>query len=199
MKCFEVTINGKKVCTAGIEDDGVLTAILCFTRRKNSSERNAETQQLNYSESLDLSVGGLANRGREMKEHIEWFNQNLAVGDEIVIKIIEAPECDDPNIKEVSYLECSFCKKKQAEVVKLIAGPAVFVCNECVDDCTAALNTGEPSGSITMIIDNTAEARCSFCGKKPNEVEGIVGLSTARICDECITICREILAEDAQS
>ena len=199
MKCFEVIINGKKVCTAGIEDNGVLTAILSFTRRKNSSELNAETQQLNYSESLDLSVGGLANRGPKMNEHIEWLNQNLAVGDEILIRIIEAPECDEPNTKEVSYLECSFCKKKQAEVVKLIAGPAVFVCNECVDDCTAALNTGEPSGSITTIIGNTAEASCSFCGKKSNEVEGIVGVPAAQICSQCITICQEILAKDAQS
>jgi ATP-dependent Clp protease ATP-binding subunit ClpX len=32
-------------------------------------------------------------------------------------------------------LYCSFCGKSQHEVVKLIAGPAVFICNECVDLC----------------------------------------------------------------
>jgi ATP-dependent Clp protease ATP-binding subunit ClpX len=32
-------------------------------------------------------------------------------------------------------LYCSFCGKSQREVSKLIAGPTVFICNECVDVC----------------------------------------------------------------
>ncbi len=32
-------------------------------------------------------------------------------------------------------LSCSFCGKSQHEVRKLIAGPSVYVCNECVDLC----------------------------------------------------------------
>ena len=32
-------------------------------------------------------------------------------------------------------LFCSFCGKNQTEVKKLIAGPSVFICNECVDLC----------------------------------------------------------------
>jgi ATP-dependent Clp protease ATP-binding subunit ClpX len=32
-------------------------------------------------------------------------------------------------------LYCSFCGKSQHEVKKLIAGPSVFICNECVDLC----------------------------------------------------------------
>src|SRR5512135_47137 len=32
-------------------------------------------------------------------------------------------------------LKCSFCGKGQEEVKKLIAGPSVFICNECVDLC----------------------------------------------------------------
>jgi ClpX C4-type zinc finger len=30
---------------------------------------------------------------------------------------------------------CSFCLKSDTEVAKMVAGPAVFVCNECVDLC----------------------------------------------------------------
>ena len=30
-------------------------------------------------------------------------------------------------------LFCSFCGKNQHEVKKLIAGPSVFICDECVD------------------------------------------------------------------
>jgi ATP-dependent Clp protease ATP-binding subunit ClpX len=32
-------------------------------------------------------------------------------------------------------LRCSFCNKPQREVKKLIAGPNVYICNECVDTC----------------------------------------------------------------
>ena len=32
-------------------------------------------------------------------------------------------------------LHCSFCNKSQHEVRKLIAGPSVFVCDECIDLC----------------------------------------------------------------
>ena len=32
-------------------------------------------------------------------------------------------------------LFCSFCGKNQKEVKKLIAGPTVFVCDECVELC----------------------------------------------------------------
>jgi len=33
-------------------------------------------------------------------------------------------------------LYCSFCGKSQHEVKKLIAGPSVFICDECIDLCT---------------------------------------------------------------
>lgn len=33
-------------------------------------------------------------------------------------------------------LHCSFCAKSQNEVRALIAGPTVFICDECVDICT---------------------------------------------------------------
>ena len=32
-------------------------------------------------------------------------------------------------------LYCSFCGKSQHEVKKLIAGPSVFICSECVELC----------------------------------------------------------------
>jgi len=36
-------------------------------------------------------------------------------------------------------LSCSFCGKNQNEVKKLIAGPTVFICNECIGLCTDIL------------------------------------------------------------
>jgi ATP-dependent Clp protease ATP-binding subunit ClpX len=37
--------------------------------------------------------------------------------------------------RDDNALKCSFCGKGHAEVKKLIAGPAVYICNECVDLC----------------------------------------------------------------
>jgi ATP-dependent Clp protease ATP-binding subunit ClpX len=48
-------------------------------------------------------------------------------------------------------LYCSFCGKSQHEVRKLIAGPSVFVCDECVELCNDIIreeleDSGEPGG-----------------------------------------------------
>jgi ATP-dependent Clp protease ATP-binding subunit ClpX len=32
-------------------------------------------------------------------------------------------------------LYCSFCGKERGEVAYLVAGPCVFICNECVELC----------------------------------------------------------------
>ena len=37
-------------------------------------------------------------------------------------------------------LQCSFCRKPESEVAKLIAGPAVFICGESVAKCVAILS-----------------------------------------------------------
>jgi ATP-dependent Clp protease ATP-binding subunit ClpX len=44
-------------------------------------------------------------------------------------------------------LHCSFCSKSQNEVKKLIAGPTVFICNDCVELCHEIIKTG----SISML------------------------------------------------
>lgn len=42
---------------------------------------------------------------------------------------------NDSGDKNGKLLYCSFCGKSQHEVRKLIAGPSVFICDECVDLC----------------------------------------------------------------
>src|SRR3984957_16045548 len=39
-----------------------------------------------------------------------------------------------------NLLYCSFCGKNQHEVRKLVAGPAVYICDECVDLCTGIVD-----------------------------------------------------------
>ena len=61
------------------------------------------------------------------------------------IEATQSPEPDrqahDPRFKEV--LSCSFCGKTQHEVKELIAGPSVFVCDECVGLCNDIIDDNE--------------------------------------------------------
>lgn len=59
---------------------------------------------------------------------------------------------------EDSRLKCSFCGKSQDQVKKLIAGPEVYICDECVDLCNEILDEeffeaeeGEKSTSLPEI------------------------------------------------
>jgi hypothetical protein len=39
-------------------------------------------------------------------------------------------------------LACSFCGKSQREVNKLVAGPGVYICDQCVDGCNEIIVPG---------------------------------------------------------
>jgi ATP-dependent Clp protease ATP-binding subunit ClpX len=49
-------------------------------------------------------------------------------------------------------LYCSFCGKSQHEVRKLIAGPTVFICDECVELCMDIIREAKTS-SLTQSRD----------------------------------------------
>src|SRR3954451_11722840 len=58
---------------------------------------------------------------------------------------------------------CSFCGKSQNDVKKLIAGPGVYVCNECIDICNEIINDDEQTA---------APARTNL--PKPQEIKGFL-------------------------
>src|ERR1700732_2463017 len=45
-------------------------------------------------------------------------------------------------------LRCSFCGKSQNEVKKLIAGPTVYICNECIDICNEIISDDQQAESV---------------------------------------------------
>ncbi len=47
-------------------------------------------------------------------------------------------------------VKCSFCGKSQSEVNRIIAGPGVFICNECVDLCQEIIDEDFGSASVDM-------------------------------------------------
>jgi ATP-dependent Clp protease ATP-binding subunit ClpX len=73
---------------------------------------------------------------------------------------------DEKNGKERSakLLYCSFCGKTQHEARKLIAGPAVFVCDECVELCNDILRE--------ELYENASDGRDKL--PKPKEIKAIL-------------------------
>jgi ATP-dependent Clp protease ATP-binding subunit ClpX len=53
------------------------------------------------------------------------------------------PEKKGSSSEKVLY--CSFCGKSQHEVKKLIAGPSVFICDECIDLCNDIIRDEVPA------------------------------------------------------
>ena|ERR1700690_303734 len=105
MRTFEVSLNGRELCTAGVGEDGVLTVIV-RSQARNISRRGKED--------LRLDVGGMI--GSTM-EYLHWQEQRLLrQGDEIQIRVAEAEvaskpcrrEREDPTLgakAEAKYLE----------------------------------------------------------------------------------------------
>jgi ATP-dependent protease Clp ATPase subunit len=86
-------------------------------------------------------------------------------------------------------LRCTFCGKSGVEAKKIIAGPAVFICDGCVGGHSETAAREETR--LAALRDN-----CSFCGKKRREVLVLIGDEKATICDECLGLCRDILKEE---
>lgn len=53
--------------------------------------------------------------------------------------------------EDSDLLKCSFCGKSQKQVTRLIAGPAVYICNECIELCDEIIS--EERTSAAEVVD----------------------------------------------
>jgi ATP-dependent Clp protease ATP-binding subunit ClpX len=53
---------------------------------------------------------------------------------------------------EPGVLKCSFCGKSQKEVKKLIAGPGVYICDECIDLCNDIIVEEKQKDASTKVL-----------------------------------------------
>lgn len=63
--------------------------------------------------------------------------------------------------KDDSLLRCSFCGKKRDEIKKLIAGPTVYICNECIDLCNDIIDEDleEEKEEVASVLPKPAEIK----------------------------------------
>jgi ATP-dependent protease Clp ATPase subunit len=98
-------------------------------------------------------------------------------------------------------LSCSFCGKTQKQVKKLIAGPSVYICDGCMRRAQAVIaEPGRTAKTATATIEQvsaeTGAEKCSFCGRHRYQAAGMASAGDARICDECLELCHEIVSEE---
>ncbi len=82
---------------------------------------------------------------------------------------------DNDNADSKNTLFCSFCGKSQHEVKKLIAGPTVFICDECVELCMDIIKE-EHKASLNKSADGVPTPReiCDFLN------EYVIGQASAK-------------------
>jgi ClpX C4-type zinc finger/Glyoxalase superfamily protein len=74
-------------------------------------------------------------------------------------------------------LYCSFCGKSQHDVRKLIAGPSVFICDECVDLCTDIVEPDEGKELFQLMTGTEESGRRTY----PAVLELARGMSTEEL------------------
>jgi ATP-dependent Clp protease ATP-binding subunit ClpX len=60
-------------------------------------------------------------------------------------------------------LYCSFCGKSQHEVRKLIAGPSVFICDECIDLCNDIIREEMQGDDATKLVKSNLPVPREIC------------------------------------
>ena len=75
-------------------------------------------------------------------------------------------------------LYCSFCGKSQHEVKKLIAGPSVFICDECIDLCNDIIRDELPN--LKSVATKGADGLPTPVELKRNLDNYVIGQETAK-------------------
>jgi hypothetical protein len=111
MIAFDYYVNGKKVCTAGIEGAGVVATHVDLVRALPS--KKGKTAR----EDVRLHVGGFYS---ETRTHAIWLSRQLVRGDTVRIDVVEAPKVDRPRKKKTESAE-SRLKRERDYVSKKAA------------------------------------------------------------------------------
>jgi hypothetical protein len=85
MRAYEVFLNGKRLCLAGIGKDGYVSAYITYTSEINKTD-------------IDI-VGLVASK----KLYVRWTRRHLRTGDEVRLKIVDRRTVD--KFKKIGTVE----------------------------------------------------------------------------------------------
>ncbi len=86
MRAYEVFLNDKRLCLAGIAGDCMLNVIITHLRRNSDRDE------------VHLQVGG--RKGLVNGEHVDWTTTQLSKDDEVRVRIIESDSADKPKSRK---------------------------------------------------------------------------------------------------
>src|SRR5881296_1985392 len=105
----------------------------------------------------------------------------------------------------MDVLRCSFCNKRENDVAKLIAGPSVFICDECIAVCNdiiaadvnAAAKAGKenPANIVQAVPIVGLSVPCSLCRMPTDVAEGLMIPNRGILCVGCVVEIEAAVAE----
>jgi hypothetical protein len=96
MIAFEISIDGRPACTAGVSPAGVASVIATWVCRPSSESAAGVALGDCLEEELTLDVGGLAHDPDGASVHLSWLRQPLKPGQQITITVLETAVVDPP-------------------------------------------------------------------------------------------------------
>ena len=98
------------------------------------------------------------------------------------------------SLQDSEPMRCSFCHKSLVQVKKLIAGPGVYICDECIELCNEILEED-------LVPSDPSLRVCSFCGVSETDIEFFMKSRGTRsgpkllMCSTCLMIGNRLLSE----
>jgi hypothetical protein len=169
-------------------DEELLAEALRAEERLIDAERDAEV----YRAEFHHAVRRLHLHGASLRE----LAGALGLSHQRVHQIVESAGGSrrwlrqrEPGQREPGMLlACTFCGQYQAQVRKLIAGPRVYVCNDCVSLARTVINSRPLPGARFIPLfaipkpgqpecEPRLRMACSFCGKQVHQVAALAASS----------------------
>jgi len=106
----------------------------------------------------------------------------------------EAERDDEP-------LRCSFCGKDQYQLRKLVSGPNVSICQDCVEVCIDIMadergGSGAKGASESPVVGSIVVARCSLC-RAPTPAADLTTVDTrGAVCERASASSRACCARE---
>ena len=97
-------------------------------------------------------------------------------------------------------IRCIGCGRAEPVVSRLVTGPDVGICPDCIGKAVAATKEPGSQRQHTMGSPNqasTAVDHCSFCHGQRDDRRTLVPMNGGAVCNQCLVLCQEILAEEA--
>jgi len=92
---------------------------------------------------------------------------------------------------------CSFCQKLRNEVIAMVAGPGdLRICDACIRDATRAIIGETPSLFQSSSASPGSPECCNFYLKKRKKVWKLLTARGLFVCNKCIGLCNDLLAEE---